>query len=462
MSNAQTNEAPRNELQQAGAYKPPSLGVQLKEKQANFAAALPAHIPVARFMRVVLTAVQNSPDLLKADRHSLLNACLRAAQDGLLPDGRDGALVVYNTKINGNWVAKVQWMVMVGGIRKKARNSGEIATWDVHAAHAKDQFEFELGDEPYIKHKPFIPTALAEKEGEKPEDYAARYKIHCDRGPMIAVYSVAVLKSGEKSRDVMLASDVYEVRDKFSKRTKDGQFSPAWRNSLVEMAKKTVARRHSKVLPMSSDLDDLVRRDDELYDMEGNSDRRLTKGGGPSKSIGDRIDALIGAVGEEEEAAAAGVGESFDPETGEISQAATNGNGATAEPSKPKPTEPVKPTAPAQAADDIDPYTGKPLSEEGPANSNAPAQGGATAETSQAPQEGAQAASGTAATAAPANPQDTLLADLRATAKGRAQGGVAALRNFLDNLEPGERAMLSDAEVRELMTVAKGVKGPAK
>jgi recombination protein RecT len=39
------------------------------------------------------------------------------------------------------------------------------------------------------------------------------------------------------------------------------------------MAKKTVARRHSKVLPMSTDLDDLIRRDDELYDMAGASDK---------------------------------------------------------------------------------------------------------------------------------------------------------------------------------------------
>jgi hypothetical protein len=35
------------------------------------------------------------------------------------------------------------------------------------------------------------------------------------------------------------------------------------------MAKKTVFRRLSKRLPLSSDLDDLIRRDDGLYDFEG-------------------------------------------------------------------------------------------------------------------------------------------------------------------------------------------------
>ena len=48
-----------------------------------------------------------------------------------------------------------------------------------------------------------------------------------------------------------------------------------WRNSFDEAAKKTLARRHAKVLPMSTDLDDLLRRDDELYDLKGASDKVL-------------------------------------------------------------------------------------------------------------------------------------------------------------------------------------------
>src|SRR5882762_1147619 len=114
--------------------------------EGQFKAALPAHIPVERFMRVVMTAIQENPDLVKADRRSLWNAAMKAAQDGLLPDRREGAIVVYGTQ--------AQWLPMVAGIRKKVRNSGEIATWDVNVVHAKDAFEFELGDTPFIRHKP--------------------------------------------------------------------------------------------------------------------------------------------------------------------------------------------------------------------------------------------------------------------------------------------------------------------
>jgi len=223
------------------------LNDQLEKRAAQFQAALPAHIPVERFKRVILTAVQMNPALAAADRQTLWNSAMRAAQDGLLPDGREAAMVIYKTKMkdaNGRefWVDAVQYMPMIAGIRKKVRNSGEIATWDAQVVHEKDHFEFELGDDPYIKHKPFMGG---------------------NRGKVIAAYSVATLKTGEKSREVMTVEQIERVRA-MSKAKDRGP----WVDHYEEMCRKTVARRHSKVLPMSTDLDDLIRRDDDLYDFE--------------------------------------------------------------------------------------------------------------------------------------------------------------------------------------------------
>lgn len=207
--------------------------LQLDTMAAQFEAALPKHIPVERFLRVVMTAVQTNPDLLTVDRRSLLTGCMKAAQDGLLPDGREGALVIYKDKRRG---LIAQWLPMIAGIRKKVRNSGELATWDVHTVYEKDLFEFELGDEPHIVHRP----------------------ARGDRGQIIAAYSVAVLKSGERSREVMWIDEINEIR----KRSRASEAGP-WVTDFGEMAKKTVAKRHAKVLPMSTDLDDLLRRDDD-------------------------------------------------------------------------------------------------------------------------------------------------------------------------------------------------------
>jgi recombination protein RecT len=205
---------------------------QLETMLGQFAAVLPKHIPAERFGRVVLTAVQTNPDLLGVERRSLWNACMRAAQDGLLPDGRLAALVVFKDKKRG---AIAQYMPMIAGIRQKIRNSGEVSTFDAHVVHEKDLFDYELGDDPHIIHRP----------------------VRGDRGRIIAAYSIALLKDGSRSREVMWIDEIEDVRK--SSRYPDGP----WVTWYGEMCKKTVARRHAKVLPMSSDVDDLLRQDDE-------------------------------------------------------------------------------------------------------------------------------------------------------------------------------------------------------
>ena len=83
--------------------------------EAQFKSVLPKHIKSEKFENVVVTAVRTKPDLLKLNRPSLFNACMDCAQDGLLPNGVEAALVPFK----GN----VKYMPMVGGITKKARTN---------------------------------------------------------------------------------------------------------------------------------------------------------------------------------------------------------------------------------------------------------------------------------------------------------------------------------------------------
>ena len=201
------------------------------EKMApQFKAALPAHVSVDKFVRVTLTAVQTNPQLLEADRRTLFAAATKAAQMGLLPDGREGAIVTFKNQ--------AQWMPMVAGIMKLVRNSGEISTWSVQAVYENDNFDFCLGDEEHIIHKPSL----------------------ANRGKLIAVYSIVTMKDGEKSREVMSVEDVNAIRA----RSRSGNSGP-WQTDFAEMAKKTVVRRHSKRLPLSTDIDGVIKEDDELF-----------------------------------------------------------------------------------------------------------------------------------------------------------------------------------------------------
>lgn len=215
------------------------IKTQLARMDGELRAALPPHITVDRFRRVAMTAINTNPDLCNSDRRSLLNACLLAAQDGLLPDGREGALVIYNTKERADgrdrWIKKAQWIPMVAGIRKKIYQSGEVTSLVARAVYKNDEFEFSCGDDESIVHKP----TLAEP------------------GEMIAVYAVATLKDGSRVREIMRISDVNRIRS--MSKSKD---TGPWVTHFEQMALKTVIKRIAKSLPFSAEIEDTIYRED--------------------------------------------------------------------------------------------------------------------------------------------------------------------------------------------------------
>lgn len=203
----------------------------LQQMAPEFRAALPAHVSVEKFTRVANTAIQNQPDLANVDRRSLFGAIVRLAQDGLLPDGREAAIVKFGDK--------AQAMPMIAGILKKVRQSGEVAYVSAQVVYEKDEFVWKLGFEESVEHAP------------PPLDQP--------RGKPIGAYATAVLKDGSRLLEVMSHEQIEKVRS-VSRSKGNGPWVQWW----DEMARKTVMRRLAKRLPMSSDLDDAFDRDDTM------------------------------------------------------------------------------------------------------------------------------------------------------------------------------------------------------
>jgi recombination protein RecT len=236
---------------------------QLEKRANEFKMVLPAHITPEKLQRTVITAVQSDPELLKADRQSLILACMKAAQDGLLPDKREAALVIFkeNKKVGSEWVSKqlVQYMPMVYGLRKKILQSGEVTDITAKVVYRREleegAFIYEEGTEATLRHRPLMD--LSEEEA--------------DDSNIVAFYSMATYKDGTKSYEVMRRFEVDKVREKSqtgATRTKRGEPrtpSGPWVEWYPEQGKKTVMRRHSKTLPMSGDLVDVEAHDDALF-----------------------------------------------------------------------------------------------------------------------------------------------------------------------------------------------------
>lgn len=218
----------------------------LERRKKDFEDVLPPQIPVERFIRTTITAIQLNPDLLAAERTSLLASTMKAAQDGLLCDGREAALVIYNTKVKNEagqevWVKKAQYMPMAEGLLKKVRQSGQLSNISVQVVKENDFFDYELGDNERMVHKPALRN----------------------RGATIGAYSIAKLASGETSREYMDIDQLLAVKS----RSKTASSGP-WVTDTDEMHRKTVFRRHFKRLPKSTDIEQVIENDNENYELK--------------------------------------------------------------------------------------------------------------------------------------------------------------------------------------------------
>jgi recombination protein RecT len=171
---------------------------------------------VGRFNRALLDAVNRNPGLLDMDRGALFTAIKTAAYMGLMPDGREGAIVPQK--------GKPTFQPMVFGLRKIAAKHG-FALESV-IVYANDKFRVIQGDDAKIIHE---PTPLGQPKGEA-----------------IGAYAIATDREGRKYREVMDMVELNRIRS-LSRAT--GNDSP-WAVHTDEMHRKTPVKRLWKSLPM--------------------------------------------------------------------------------------------------------------------------------------------------------------------------------------------------------------------
>jgi recombination protein RecT len=205
---------------------------QLTRMTPEFAKILPPHVSPDKFTRVVTTAIINMPSLIDCDRRSLYQACVQAATDGLMPDGREGAIVPF--------AGRARFMPMIAGIAKKIRNSGEIGDMDAQVVCQNDSYEAWIDE----KGRHFKWT-----------------KAKGDRGEPILTFAYALGRDGTFYFEEVDEADMAKIEA--AARAKDSPWKGPFRN---EMKRKSALRRLAKYrLPQSTDLQNLTQTEDDLY-----------------------------------------------------------------------------------------------------------------------------------------------------------------------------------------------------
>lgn len=249
MSNNQglIQQATKNNQSVQKAGKPSTLRDFIKQMEGEIAKALPTVITPERFTRMVLTALSTDKKLELCTPQSFLGAMMTAAQLGLEPNTPLGQAYLIPYKNKG--VLECQFQIGYKGLIDLAYRSGEVEIIQAQVVYENDEFDYELGLDPKLKHKPA-------KE---------------NRGKPIYYYAIFKTKSGGYGFEVMSINDIKGHAKKYSQ-SYSSEYSP-WQKNFDEMAKKTVLKRVLKYAPLKSDfvraiaVDETVKKEisDDMY-----------------------------------------------------------------------------------------------------------------------------------------------------------------------------------------------------
>lgn len=227
------------------------------EIRKQIASVMPEELDAKRFIKIAIAAATKTPKLMLCTQESLLSCLMDLSALGLEPDGRRAHLIPY-----GNTCTLI---IDYKGLADLVRRSGEVKTIQCAVVYQSEfdqgRFILEYGSNARLVHQPILIG---------------------ERGDVIGAYSCVQMANGEESFHWMRKDEIDAIKGR-SKAANNGP----WKTDYNEMAKKTVFRQHTKLLPFSAETREKMEADDKyLYEhsQSGNSTAAMTAG-----SLNDRI-----------------------------------------------------------------------------------------------------------------------------------------------------------------------------
>ena len=215
-----------------------SIADMIKAMEPEIKKALPQVITPERFTRMALSALNTTPKLAECSQMSFLGALMNAAQLGLEPNTPLGQayLIPYRNK------GKLECQFQIGykGLIDMVYRNENIQTVHAQCVYENDDFQYELGLDPKLVHKPALK----------------------DRGNLILVYALWKSKNGGFGFEVMSKEDIDNHARRFSQ-SFGSSYSP-WKTNYEEMAKKTVIKKCLKYAPLKTDFVMQMNNDESI------------------------------------------------------------------------------------------------------------------------------------------------------------------------------------------------------
>lgn len=214
--------------------------------KAAIAQGLPKHLTADRMIAMATQVIAKNQRIAACTPSSIIGSVMQASVLGFRPASALGQcyFVPYGTEC--------QFQVGYKGYVDLAFRSGIIKDLYAHVVKEEDEFDYELGMRPFLKHKP-----------------------GSGKGKITHVYAVAHLSNGGEVFNVLTYDEVEKLR-KMSPGQKKGLADP-WKTWYDEMAKAKAIKRLSKFLPLSDEIQQAVIGDERVINVNDFEDGEIVE-----------------------------------------------------------------------------------------------------------------------------------------------------------------------------------------
>lgn len=213
--------------------KPKAVGTLqgfIEQNAQEFARVLPKHMTPDRMVRLAVSAVRTTPHLAECSLPSFASGLMACSVLGLEPNTPLGHAYLIPFKNNKKGIYECQLIVGYKGLRDLMFRSGIVAAVSATPVFAGDEFSYELGLHPDLRHVPGVDA----NRGVDPKT-------------LTHVYTVVKLREGlDPIWDVLNRAQI-EQRGKRSRAWGNGP----WVSDYVAMARKTGVRAIATWVPSS-------------------------------------------------------------------------------------------------------------------------------------------------------------------------------------------------------------------
>lgn len=224
-------------VEQSRAHRMASFKDMLERMAPEIARALPAHLTAERMARITLTQARQTPKLLGCTAESLAGAVLTCAQLGMEPGPTGEAFFIPRRNGDtGEWEASFE--LGYKGMAKLFWQHPLAKYLNTATVRVKDEFDYDLGTTPYLKHKP--------NKGERGD-------------PEGHWYAVYLLVNGGFGFAVL---DKPEVERRRSASKQPNGFG--WSRNYNQMAEKSALRDAFDTMPKSPEMARALAWDGEV------------------------------------------------------------------------------------------------------------------------------------------------------------------------------------------------------